>query len=199
MKIKICGIKTEADADAINVYEPDYCGFVFASSKRQVDVITAMKLRKHILAKIPCVGVFTDTPIDDIIALFEYGVINLAQLHGGQDETFIAALKRKCQKHSIPVIQAIRNGKDIPSKNADFLLYDGANAGSGETFDWDNITDTSKPWFLAGGINAENIKKAMALSPYCIDIASGSETDGKKDPEKIKKLIGIVRGEPEEN
>jgi phosphoribosylanthranilate isomerase len=188
MKIKICGIISEEDAAAINETQPDYAGFVFAASKRQISFNTAMKLRERILAKIACVGVFTDTPPEDIKVLFDSGVIQLAQLHGGQDEEFIKKLA------GVPIIQAIRYGKgDTPSALADFLLFDGANPGSGEAFDWKIIHDLGKPWFLAGGINVGNIDAAVKLKPLGIDVASGSETDGKKDIDKIRKLVETVR------
>ncbi|MDR0986226.1 MAG: phosphoribosylanthranilate isomerase [Ruminococcus sp.] len=188
MKIKICGIVTEEDAAVINETMPDYAGFVFASSKRKISPFRAMRLRKEISPEIPCVGVFTDTSPEDIRALFENGVIQLAQLHGGQDEEFIGKLT------GIPIIQAIRHGKgDAPSALVDYYLYDGANPGSGEAFNWGILPVSSKPWFLAGGINVGNIEKAVELKPYGVDIASGSETDGKKDTLKIRKLVETVR------
>jgi phosphoribosylanthranilate isomerase len=189
MKIKICGIRTLDDVYAINACAPDYAGFVFAPSKRQVSYDDAMKLREQILAKTACVGVFTDTSPEDIIALYRNGVIQLAQLHGGQDEAFIKKLA------GIPIIQAIRDGKgDNPCGLADFLLYDGANPGSGELRSWGSIPVTAKPWFLAGGINIGNIDNAVKLNPFGVDVASGSETDGKKDINKIRKLVETVRG-----
>ncbi|MDR0974372.1 MAG: phosphoribosylanthranilate isomerase, partial [Ruminococcus sp.] len=127
MKIKICGIRTLSDANVINAYAPDYTGFVFAPSKRQVTAFEAMKLRKAINAKTECVGVFTDTSPEDIAILFDYGVIQAAQLHGSQNDDFLAKLK----SFGVPIIQAIRFGKgDSPSELADYLLYDGANPGS---------------------------------------------------------------------
>jgi phosphoribosylanthranilate isomerase len=192
MKIKICGIKNEADAEAVNNCKPDFCGFIFAPSKRHIAPAAAMKLRMKIDESVKTVGVFTDSSVDDIAALYELGVISFAQLHGRQNNEYIAALKQKC---TIPIIQAVKveNG-DIPNKNADFWLYDGINPGSGRRFDWSKIPDISKPWFLAGGINILNIEKAIAQNPYCIDIASGAEDEsGRKDAGKMKILIDRVR------
>jgi phosphoribosylanthranilate isomerase len=192
MKIKICGIKNEADAKAVNVTKPDYCGFIFAPSKRQISVNEAEKLREKIDDNIKTVGVFTDTQAEDIAKLYEQNIIQIAQLHGGQNDRFIAALKQLCD---IPVIQVIRDKtEDKPHKNADFLLYDGAKAGSGIAFDWSSIKDVSKPFFLAGGINIKNINEAIAQNPYCIDVASGAEDEqGNKDNQKMKILIDRVR------
>ncbi|MDR0943005.1 MAG: phosphoribosylanthranilate isomerase [Ruminococcus sp.] len=192
MKIKICGIKNEADAKAVNACKPDYCGFIFAPSKRRISIQEAEKLRRLIDDNIKAVGVFTDTSPIDIAKLYGQGIIQLAQLHGGQNNGFLTELKLLC---NIPIIQAIRDkSEDMPHKNADFLLYDGAKAGSGIAFDWNTIPDTSKPFFLAGGINITNIDEAKRQNPYCIDIASGAEDDrGNKDTEKMKILIDRVR------
>jgi phosphoribosylanthranilate isomerase len=193
MKIKICGIKNEADAEAVNICKPDLCGFIFAPSKRRITPFEAMRLRMRIDDNIKIAGVFTDTPIEDIAVLYEYNIIQYAQLHGGQSNDFLTALKLKCP---IPIIQVIRSdSSDSPNKIADFWLYDGAVGGAGKRFDWSKITDISKPWFLAGGINASNIDEAIAMSPYCIDIASGAEDRaGRKDAKKMKILIDRVRG-----
>jgi phosphoribosylanthranilate isomerase len=192
MKIKICGIKNEADAKAVNTCKPDYCGFIFAPSRRQISPCEAAKLRNLIDKDIKAVGVFTDTSAIDIAKLFEQNIIQFAQLHGGQNDGFLTELKRLA---NIPIIQVIRaKSEDIPNRNADFLLYDGAKAGSGIAFDWNSIPDSTKPFFLAGGINIKNIDEAIAQNPYCIDIASGAEDEqGNKNSEKMKILIDRVR------
>jgi phosphoribosylanthranilate isomerase len=178
-KIKICGIKTPADVNILNAHQPDYCGFVFAPSLRQVTFEEATALRALLSDNIATVGVFTDTSPADIAGLYRNGVISIAQLHGGQDEAFIAGLKSACD---IPVIQAVKineilSGDNTPglSKSADFYLFDGANPGSGQTFNWAKIPETAKPWFLAGGIDVFNINAAVSCKPYCIDVASGAE------------------------
>jgi phosphoribosylanthranilate isomerase len=191
-KIKICGIMTAADVDAINVYKPDYCGFVFAQkSRRAITAIEAMQLKRHLSDDVVAVGVFVGMSVNDIAVLYDYGIIDVAQLHGGEDDEFITSLKMKC---GVPIIQVLRAGcADTPSNFADYRLFDGKHGGSGETFDWNYIPDTGKPWFLAGGINEKNVAEALSLQPFGVDISSGAETDGKKDPEKIRRLIQMVR------
>jgi phosphoribosylanthranilate isomerase len=191
VKIKICGIRSQSDANACNLYMPDFCGFVFAPSKRRITPMEAMRLRQRLDSHIESIGVFTQMSVDDIAVLYEYGIIGAAQLHGGQSDEFITSLKMKC---GVPIIQAVRFGtSDSPSRYADFWLYDGQNPGSGTGFDWQRIPNTAKPWFLAGGINLENIETAMDMKPFCVDISSGAETDYIKDPEKIRKLVEKVR------
>jgi len=207
MKIKICGIFREQDIDYVNEARPDYCGFVFAESKRQVSPAQAAGLRRRLAENIAPVGVFVNAPIENIAALYRDGVINIAQLHGDEDEEYIAHLKKATGDTPIPVIKVINHGvsrrkDDFRIKNSvssvvnssDYYLLD-SGAGSGETFDWNllNSLEIDKPWFLAGGINLDNIKRAMAINPFGIDVSSGAETDGVKDREKILQLTAAVR------
>jgi phosphoribosylanthranilate isomerase len=202
MKIKICGLSRNEDIAYINEARPDYAGFVFAASKRQVTPAEAALLRRNLARDIIPVGVFVDAPIETIAALYNDGIIAIAQLHGGENEEYILRLKEACFKNGrsgpVPVIKTIRSEeleKEVsPSGEADYYLID-SGAGSGKSFNWDLLKNmnTSKPWFLAGGINVENISRAAALNPYGIDISSGAETDGKKDREKILRLTTIVR------
>jgi phosphoribosylanthranilate isomerase len=76
----------------------------------------------------------------------------------------------------------------------DYIMLD-SGAGTGKAFNWDNIEPEkiTKPWFLAGGINLENIEKAASFNPFAVDISSGAETDGIKDREKILQLVNIAR------
>jgi phosphoribosylanthranilate isomerase len=199
-KIKICGIKTAHDVQQMNLNRPDFCGFVFAPSLRQVTFEQAASLRKIMLSRIVTVGVFTDTPIEDIVKLYGDGVIKVAQLHGGQDEDFITKLKSECD---IKIIQAIKVTKDCAvniSENADFVLFDSSKPGSGMQFDWEDLPEIDKPWFFAGGINMRNIRAALKRNPYGIDVASGAErvkndtnTYPGKDPKQVAHLVEAVR------
>jgi len=201
MKIKICGLYREQDIDFVNAAQPDYIGFVFAKSKRQVGFEKAQGLRSKLAENIIPVGVFVNTEAPVIVSLYKNGIINIAQLHGGEDESYIQNLKELC---AIPVIKALRAGTahdarwNTSQTAADYLLFD-SGSGSGACFDW-NILQALKieaaplpPWFLAGGINPENIEDAIRQNPWCIDISSGAETNGVKDKEKIFKLVQAVR------
>ena len=206
MKIKICGLSREQDIDYINEARPDYCGFVFAESKRQVSPVQAASLRRRLAEGITAVGVFVNAPIENITTLYRDGVINIAQLHGGEDEAYIAELKdvsTKSGKEPIPIIKVIKSEKissPLPIPHSplpiNYYLLD-SGAGSGETFDWGrlNSLNIDKPWFLAGGINLDNIRQAMAVNPYGIDVSSGAETNGVKDREKILQLVAAIRKE----
>jgi phosphoribosylanthranilate isomerase len=216
VKIKICGLSRDEDIDYVNEGRPDYAGFVFAQSKRQVTPGTAERLRSRLAEGIAPVGVFVNAQIDEVAALFNCGVISIAQLHGGEDDDYIAKLKEK--NSGLPVIKVckfltIKRKKNsmekeedkrdfaysaysgiINNKNSDYILID-SGAGSGKTFNWDLLKKLKiqKPWFLAGGVNIDNIGKAIALNPFAVDVSSGAETDGIKNREKILQLIAIAR------
>lgn len=200
-RIKICGLTRPEDIDAVNHYLPDYIGFVFTQSNRQVDESKAWELKLRLDARISAVGVFVNEDISRIINLCRVGIIDLVQLHGEEEEGYIRELK---QRISNPVIKAvrIRNGKNIHSGrvgNSDFLLFDTYHkelyGGSGETFDWSMVDQQEKPYFLAGGLNNDNVLQAIAqLHPYGVDISSGVEKDGVKDAKKIGEIIKSIRG-----
>jgi phosphoribosylanthranilate isomerase len=185
MKIKICGLFRDADIAYANEALPDYVGFVFAESRRRVSAQTAEKLRAGLDARIAPVGVFADAPADEIAALVKNGVIDLVQLHGREDDGYIAALRALC---AAPIIQA-----GFRETDADFMLLDNGSGGTGAAFDWNVIGARRKPFFLAGGIHLENIDRAMGFAPYAIDISGGAETDGVKDAEKMTALVRKAR------
>ncbi|MDR3207692.1 MAG: phosphoribosylanthranilate isomerase [Oscillospiraceae bacterium] len=193
-KIKICGLRRARDVAYVNEAGPDYVGFVFAPSRRRVSPFEAEGLRAGLRDGIVPVGVFVNASPDDVAALYRAGVIELAQLHGGEDEAYIAALKVLC---GVPVIRAVRmDRQDVPADTgADYLLLDGGAGGLGQGFDWGRIPSGGKPFFLAGGITVDNIRAATALRPYAIDVSSGAETDGEKDREKVLALVAAARRE----
>jgi len=207
MRIKICGLFRDEDIDFVNEARPEYAGFVFAKSPRQVSTALAQYLRFRIADGITPVGVFVNAPIAMITELYHNGVISIAQLHGTEDESYITGLKRASvttiRHHTrLPEIKVIKTlspisptwKKNIPS-NADYILLD-SGAGSGKTFNWDSLKSVkfSKPWFLAGGINIKNIEQALELNPFAVDISSGAETNGVKDRKKILDLAAAAKG-----
>ncbi len=197
VKIKICGLKRLEDIDIVNKYKPDYIGFVFADSKRKVSHELASEMKKNLSSDIVSVGVFVDAEIDEIIDLFNRDVIEVAQLHGQENEEYIGSLKERTGG-KIKIINAIEmdDDKDLlgyESSIADFLLLD-SGKGSGKTFDWNLIRkDLNKEFFLAGGIDVSNISNAInEIGPYAIDLSSSLETDGFKDESKIKEIMEAI-------
>jgi phosphoribosylanthranilate isomerase len=197
-KIKLCGLSRPQDIEAANELKPDYIGFVFApNSRRYVTPETAAGLRAKLSPDIQAVGVFVNEPPESVHALLASGTIDIAQLHGREDEDYIAALRALTSK---PLIQAFRvdRAEDVSkarASSADFILLDAGNGGTGTTFDWGLIRDLRRPYFLAGGLDAGNAAQAVArLHPYAVDVSSGVETGGLKDPNKMTDFVRAVRG-----
>jgi len=194
--IKFCGLRREEDILTANELRPDYIGFVFAEkSRRAVTRETAARLRALLREDIPAVGVFVDAQPETVAFLLEEGIINLAQLHGREDAEYIARLRDLSDK---PVIQAfrIRSSGDVKraeKSSADYVLLD-AGAGDGKTFEWELAESVARPCFLAGGLTPENAGEAVErLHPFALDVSSGIETDGVKDPEKMRAFMRAVR------
>ena len=193
-KIKICGLKRLEDVEIVNKYKPDFIGFVFADSKRKVTPDLARQMKQNLDDSIQSVGVFVDAAIDEILEIHKRGIIDMAQLHGSESDEYIEELRQKsnCQLKIINAIE-MDDEKDLleyDNSTADYLLFD-SGKGSGKTFDWRLIRkDLKKEFFLAGGLNYQNISQAInEFDPYAIDLSSSVETNGYKDELKIKKVM----------
>ena len=202
VKVKICGLSRPCDIDAVNAETPDYIGFVFAESRRRVTPQQARELRARLREGIVPVGVFVDEAPETVLSLVRNGTIDIVQLHGSEDERYIETLKSLTDAPIIKAV-AVRSADDVQkwmASAADYLLLDNTSGGSGETFDWNLISiesiasTASKSFFLAGGLNADNITRAIeTVKPFAVDASSGVETNGFKDLEKIKTFIRKVR------
>lgn len=195
IKVKICGLSRECDITFANQCMPDYIGFVFAKSRRQVKLETVRNLKRMLNPDIQAVGVFVNEPIQNIEKVVAENLIDMIQLHGAEDDSYIKALRNITDK---PLIQAYRieRMEDIRRAEntlADMVLLDNGNGGTGISFEWNLITTLSVPFFLAGGICRENIRQALNKNPFAVDVSSGVETDGYKDFDKMKEIVEIVR------
>lgn len=199
-KIKICGVTTLDDIECVNKSRCDYVGFVFAESKRKVSIDLALMLKKNLNKNMLSVGVFVDEDIDFIKRLCDSQIVDLIQLHGNENSCYISQIKLITNK---PVIKAfrIRDINDVKlsiESNADFLLFDTYDklsiGGTGKTFDWDLIKGVNRDYFLAGGLNYDNIPMAyLRLKPFAFDVSSGVESNGAKDCKKISEIVSLVR------
>lgn len=195
-KIKLCGLSRREDIEAANELRPDYIGFVFASgSRRRVSFETAGELKGRLHAGIKAVGVFVNERVETVLSLAGTGVLDMIQLHGDEDAAYVRTLAGRTD---LPILQAFRVsgpediGKALKSP-ADFILLD-AGAGTGMTFDWSLIGALDRPYFLAGGLTAENVAGALrTVHPYAVDTSSGIEFGGKKDRKKMAAFVAAVR------
>lgn len=211
-KIKLCGMMKPCDIEYANRVKPDLVGFIFANTRRKISAAQAKEFRKALDAEIPAVGVFVNEDISVITSLVQDGCIDMIQLHGEEDADYIRRLREICD---VPVIKAvkvqtveqIRQAAALP---VDYLLLDtyrkGVLGGTGEAFDWELLREAKaaagdtaegelfgKPYFLAGGLHAGNLREAAALGSYGLDVSSGIETDGSKDFDKMVEVVNIVR------
>lgn len=199
MKIKICGIKNENEAKIINECMPDIAGFVFASGKRQIDINKAKILKKIINPEIETAGIFVEQNEDEILEIYNEKVIDIIQLHGDYDERTIKNLKEKTGAKIIKVIR-VKEGFYKIETLADFILFDAYSkdkyGGLNKTFDWNIKIISNVPYFVAGGINENNIVEMVKkLTPYGVDISSGVEVNGFKTKEKVFNIIKIIKEE----
>ena len=197
-KIKLCGLSRRCDIEAANALMPDYVGFVFAEgSKRRVTPAQAQALKNALSPRILAVGVFVDEAPATVAALLGGGIIDAAQLHGGEDAAYIRALRRMTDR---PIWQAfrVRTLADVEQagrSEADCILLD-AGAGTGTAFDWGLLDRVERPYFLAGGLDTENVAGAIRLlRPFGVDVSSGIESGGGKDAEKMAAFVAAVRRE----
>ena len=190
-KVKICGLSTKEAVKTAVSAGADYIGFVFAPSKRQVTVEQATELAKFIPSHIQKVGVFISPSRAELLEAVDKVGLDFVQVHG----QVVDKLFENLPCGSIQAVQVDGNGH-VHNSQADYLLFDAPVAGSGQTFDWGRLdtTELSQPFFIAGGLNEDNVEEAIQhFTPYAVDVSSGVETDGRKDHEKIRRFIERVK------
>ena len=202
MKVKICGIRRAEDIEIVNKYLPDFIGFIFVpASKRYVEPKIVAELKKNLDPRIKTVGVFVNESIEKIKEIKKVYSLDVIQLHGEETPQFCEELGGRIWKAIRVKDEDCVEILDTYAEYTELLLLDtyvdGTHGGTGQAFDWDLIEFFSADYNigLAGGITRENVLKAKKkVEPELIDVASGSETNGLKDEEKIKDIIQIIRG-----
>lgn len=190
-KIKICGIKTSGEARFCLTAGADYLGFNFAAtSSRVIDPAEAKEIIRRLPAsRVETVGVFQNEKADNVRQIALSLRLDLVQLHGNESVDY-------CRK-----LSGLRIIKFFPIENVDvdfpteFLMFDRLIQGRGETVDFQKVASLNlkKPFFLAGGLSADNVQQAVrAVKPFAVDVASGVETNDRKDKQKIVQFINSV-------
>ena len=197
-RIKLCGLTRPEDIAAANALQPEYIGFVFApKSRRYVSRELAAELKTQLSPGIQAVGVFVNEAPETVASLLNAGIIEIAQLHGQEDAAYLARLRSLTAK---PLWQAFRAesaaGLAAAARStADMVLLDSGAGGTGTVFNWKLLRGFPRPYILAGGLDADNAADAVTrLHPYAVDVSSGIETAGKKDPAKMAAFAAAVRG-----
>ena len=197
-RIKLCGLTRPEDIETANALTPDYIGFVFAEkSRRYIAPEIAARLRERLNPEIPAAGVFVDAPPEQVAELLNKDTIQIAQLHGQEDEAYIRALRALTDRPIWKAFKITAPGDlaAAAASSADLVLLDNGPGGTGESFDWALLRDFhTRPYVLAGGLNPENAAAAIAaLRPFGLDVSSGIESEGRKDPGKMEKFVRAVR------
>lgn len=194
MRIKLCGLFREEDIIYANRAQPDYVGFVFAESRRKVLPGQAAIWRERLLPGIQVVGVFVNAPAEEIARCAGLCGLDAVQLHGGETEGELQNIRAITGKQIIRAVK-VQNRSDVKAaldSSADYLLFD-SGTGTGKTFDWRLLAGVDRPYFLAGGLDEDNLEEARELlHPYCVDLSSGAETGGVKDEGKMRRLTELA-------
>ena len=227
VKVKFCGIRRTEDIEAVNRLKPDLAGFVFAKSKRQVTKEQAAALKELLDPGIKTVAVLVNMPVEEAAALANTGIADLLQLHGDEDAAYIAKLKTLTRAKIIKAIRLRSGGLPVQGNGAeervytanagllaeaaqaDYYLFDtflpDTYGGTGKTFSLSLLNNLliDKPFFLAGGLDADNVaeiirqvQKDATLLPnlYGVDVSGGIETGVVKDPIKMQAFMKTIRG-----
>ena len=199
-RIKICGItdtsaalvasSAGADALGLNFYKP---------SPRFLEIDQALAIRHSLPPFVTSVAVMVNPNADYVREIIDRVQVDLLQFHGEEEDEYCASFGR-------PYIKAIRVSKsaDLNSEENRYPRSSGVlldthiedlYGGSGTAFDWNKAQyNGHKPVILAGGLNPENVSQALSVAqPFGVDVCSGVETEGKKDPEKITAFCSAVR------
>lgn len=210
--VKICGLREPEHAAIAVAAGADMVGFIFAPARRQV---TAAAARACVEAarqaagerRVLAVGVFVDAPARDIERIAAEAGLDAVQLHGAEPPTLVAAL-------SMPAIKVLRPRGDQTARDVlatieeyvaagrppvGFLLdgfEEGMMGGTGARADWQLAAEVnaSRPIVLAGGLDPENVAEAIRqVRPIAVDVSSGVETAGTKDPARIEAFVQAAR------
>ncbi|MBO6141162.1 MAG: phosphoribosylanthranilate isomerase [Ruminococcus sp.] len=204
VKTKICGIRRPQDIEFLNLYRPEYAGFILSAGfKRSINAQTFCELKKELDSSIKAVGVFVDEKLSEIKKHYA-DKLDVIQLHGNEGDEYISKLREFFGGEIWKAVRA-KTAEDIEladKLSADKLVIDsfveGKVGGTGKQADTEVIKKAriTKPFFIAGGVSEQNVKSLIEmLRPFGADISSSVETDGFKDKDKIGRIITLIREE----
>jgi phosphoribosylanthranilate isomerase len=199
VRIKICGLTRVEDVKFAIEAGADAVGFVFTKSPRRISAETAIGLVNYVPKGVLRVGLFLNQDRSEIGQVVNSVPLDILQFHGSETE-------RECSAFDLPWLKAVamENAESARQAERDFpnamgLLLDshtaGKRGGSGRVFDWSLSRPVSKPVWLAGGLDAENVARAISIvRPFAVDVSSGVEASpGIKDATRIMAFVNAVR------
>lgn len=206
VKIKICGLMTPKDVEAVNSAQADCAGFVFASGRHMLQPDQARELARALRPGIRRAGVFVNCPMKRILEITRLVPLDIIQLHGEESPKDIHALKAQSGREIWKALR-VKNRETLETLEcwpADKILLDAYSSkgygGTGEQFCWRWLKDLPMERIvLAGGLTPENLREALAqCNPSMVDVSSGAETNGAKDRDKILRMVALAHGESAE-
>ncbi len=193
--VKICGLRSRRDVELAVEAGADMVGMVlspgFRRSVKLEDAASMVDASGDAMA----VGVFVDAPAETVVRVVEELELDAIQLHGSEDDEYVSRIRRDA---GVPVTKSfVVNGpQDVDEarrSSADLVLLDGG-MGTGTGFDLSLVERVGRRFMLAGGLDPRNVRQAIAaVHPYAVDVSSGVETGGVKDPVKMREFVESVR------
>ncbi|MCO0860589.1 phosphoribosylanthranilate isomerase [Staphylococcus pasteuri] len=206
MYLKFCGFRYEDDVKKAIECNIDAIGFIhFSKSRRHLEINEIKHLSALVPEKIQRVVVVVNPDKQQIQQIVTLTNIDIIQFHGNENIELIKWVKHQYPNikifKALPATQDLNSQLDLYKPYVDLFIIDTPSieyGGTGQTFDWNlikHIEDT--PFLIAGGLNDEHIKtiQHMPLKHLGYDIASGIETNERKDKRKMKTIFNIVKGE----
>lgn len=195
-KIKFCGLRREEDVKYAASLDAGYMGFILTDRfRRYIEPSEVARLKAFVPASCKTVGVFVDEPVDYVVSAAKTATLDMIQLHGAEDEPYIAEVKEKTGLPIIKMVKPVSESDIIAARHcvADLILLD-SGTGTGKVFDWSLAENLGRDYILAGGLTPENVGEAVErLKPFAVDVSSGVETEGIKDFSKMKAFAAEVR------
>lgn len=206
LKIKVCGMREEANIQALSQLQPDLMGFIFyPPSKRFVGLDFNQQMLKEINPQIIKTGVFVNAQPHEVIEFSKLYGFKAIQLHGEESSEFCEEIK----KEGFLILKAFGVDTNFNFEQlkpyepfVDYFLFDtkvDSYGGSGKTFDWAILENyrLSKPFFLSGGLSLENLEEVKMIKNsqfYGVDLNSRFEIEpGLKNIEKLKSAFKLIK------
>ena len=213
MLVKICGILQPADALVAVEAGADLVGMVFVPGrrrKREIPTAQAVMASLRQLDKaLPVVGLFADQPLEQVNGIVHQCRLDMVQLCGHETLDY-------CNQVDVPVIKVlhilpsweVEYAVDLLAEQAHGLSerghwvtldrrVEGLQGGTGQSFNWQiarQLSDQGHRFLLAGGLDPQNVSDAVtAAQPWGVDVSTGVETEGNKDPDKVRAFIDTAR------
>ncbi len=201
-RIKICGITNYEDGEWAAQCGADAVGFNFADSPRRIGPRRARDILRRLEPFVTGVGVFVNSPVEEIKRILDMTGCTVAQLHGDEPESFIAELAPRAVVKVVHVKGTLDGDRLAGYKEARAILLDtyveGRAGGTGQRFEPEVAARlVQEGWrvIMAGGLTPENVREVVSsVRPYGVDVSSGVESaPGKKDHAKVKRFVAAVR------